>query len=66
MKRCMISFHDQAYETLKSLANRRGKSMAEVIRDALCIEVWAQQTKDEGGRLLIERPNGDIREILIR
>jgi predicted DNA-binding protein len=63
--RVNVNFSESAYETLDELARRRGKTMSEVLRDAISLEKWFEDTRDEGGRVLVER-DGEAREIIPR
>jgi predicted DNA-binding protein len=63
--RVNVNFSESAYETLDELARRRGKTMSEVLRDAISLEKWFEDTRSEGGRVLIER-DGEAREIIPR
>ncbi len=64
-KRVNVNFSQGAYDDLETIADQRGKSKAEVLRDAIALERLFHDTKREGGRLLIER-DGEIREIIPR
>jgi hypothetical protein len=65
-KRVNVNFSESAYKTLETLAEEKGETMAEVLRDALSLEkfVW-DVTQKEKGRILVER-NGAVQELLIR
>jgi len=63
--RVNVNFTENAYETLDELARERGKSMSEVLRDAISLEKWFEETRREGGRVLVER-DGEAREIIPR
>jgi predicted CopG family antitoxin len=62
--RVNVNFSDDAYEVLTEMARRKGKSISEVLRDAIALEKWFEDTKEEGGRVLVERDNGQMREIV--
>jgi metal-responsive CopG/Arc/MetJ family transcriptional regulator len=69
MARFSVSFSDEAYATLEEIARREGKTKVEVLRDALALEKWFQDTKRSGGRVLVERQNGtgsQLREVVAR
>ncbi|MDQ4001388.1 MAG: ribbon-helix-helix protein, CopG family [Actinomycetota bacterium] len=60
-----IDFSEEAYEALERLAEEKGVSMAEVLRDAISLEQWIEQLrKDKDARLLIER-EGERRELVL-
>jgi hypothetical protein len=61
-----VNFSEGAYRDLNTLAERRGKTMSEVLRDAISLERWFDETKREGNKVLVEQPDGRIREIVPR
>jgi predicted DNA-binding protein len=61
--RVNVNFSEEMYDTLKSLAKRRGKSIPEVIRQAVAFEIWYQSTEDTSSHILVER-DGVTREVL--
>ncbi len=63
--RVNVNFSDAAYRELNELAQRRGKTMSEVLRDSLALERWFDETQREGSRVLVER-DGKVREIIPR
>lgn len=58
-------FSDKAFKELESLARERGKSKTEVLRDAVALEKWFEEARQEGSRVLVER-DGQVREIIAR
>jgi metal-responsive CopG/Arc/MetJ family transcriptional regulator len=64
--RVNVNFSENAYRTLEDLADRKGKSMSEVLRDAIALEKWFQDTNDEGGKVLVEQEGGRAREVIPR
>ena len=65
LKRVNANFSGEAYEILQTLAKQKGKTISEILRDAVALEKWIEDTKVEGGRILVER-NGKISEVVIR
>ena len=65
-KKVNVNFSPSAYSTLEKLAELKGKTMSEVLRDAIGLEKWFTDTTNEGGRILVERPDGKIREVIPR
>jgi hypothetical protein len=63
--RVNVNFSESAYETLEELAQRKGKSMSEILRDAIALEKWFDDTYREGGRFLVDR-NGETKEVIPR
>ena len=64
-KRVSVDFTAGAYDDLAELARIRGKTKAAIIRDALSLEKWFQETQQTGGRVLVEH-QGKAREIIRR
>lgn len=61
-----VNFSDGAYRDLSSLAESKGTTMSEVLRDAIALERWFDETRREGSRVLVEQPDGSIREVVPR
>ena len=62
-----VSFSENAYATLEKLADEKGKSMADVLTcDAIALEKWFTDTTKEGNKVLVERRDGKIREVVPR
>lgn len=67
--RFSVSFSDDAYRTLEEIAKRRGTTKVDVLRDSIALEKWFDDTRREGGRILVERRSGngtEIREVVPR
>jgi len=64
-RRVNMNLPQKTYDELEKLAAEKGKTLSEVIRDALALELWFEETRDKGGRVLVER-NGKAREIVAR
>lgn len=65
-RRLSVTFADSTYRVLEDLAERKRKSMAEVLRDALALENYAQRAVEEGSQLLIRQKDGQVQELLLR
>lgn len=63
--RVNVNFSEGAYAELQRLAALKGKTISDVLRDALGLEKWFQDVIDGGGRVLVER-NGQAREVIAR
>jgi ribbon-helix-helix CopG family protein len=61
-----INLPQEEFEALRQLAQRRGSTMADVVRRAISTEKFLDQTRAEGGKVLIEGKDKQIRELLIR
>src|SRR5690349_1214976 len=62
VRRVNVNFAPSAYEALERLAQRRGKTLSEILRDAIQLESWLQAAEDEGWHVLLER-DGHVREL---
>jgi Ribbon-helix-helix protein, copG family len=65
VRRVNVNFADSTYSVLEELARKRGKTMAEVLRDAIALEKWIDDARSEGGRLLIKQGD-ETRELVLR
>lgn len=63
-RRVNVHFPEEAYEVLAEIARRKDRSISDVLRDAVALEKWYEDTKREGGRVLVERDDGQLREIV--
>ncbi len=62
--RVNANFSRDAYEILADIAEKRGKSISDVLRDAIAFEKWYQDTIDDGGHVLVERDGGRVLELV--
>ncbi|GAC1331530.1 MAG: hypothetical protein NVSMB13_19870 [Mycobacteriales bacterium] len=65
-RRVNVNFSDEVYNELTKIAKERGKSLSDVLRDAVTLEKYVAETRRDGGRLLVEKPSGETRELLVR
>ena len=63
-RRVNVNFSDQAYRTLEDVAAMRGLTMSDTLRQAIALFSWYVETKRQGGRVLVERPDGAVRELI--
>lgn len=63
-RRVNVNFSEQAYQTLEALARLTGRSMSDVLRDAIALKSWFERTRAEGGHILVELPDGKVREVI--
>jgi len=64
-QRININLSDEAYASLQKLALLKDKNMSETLRDALALEKWFQNTRKEGGHILVKKGR-EIHEIIPR
>jgi metal-responsive CopG/Arc/MetJ family transcriptional regulator len=65
-KRVNVNFSDEVFGELDRIAKERGKSLSDVLRDAVTLEKYVHDTRQGGGKLLIWTPDGQTRELLVR
>lgn len=63
MKRVGVVFSDSAYTQLEAIAESRGLTVTDVIREAINLEKWLEDTLRSGARVLTER-DGLCREVV--
>lgn len=64
--RVNVNFSEGAFTDLTRLANELGKTKAEVLRDAIALECWFHDERRTGNRILIERTDGVLCEVVPR
>lgn len=62
-KRVTVNFAPSTYRVLRELASDRGKTIAEVLREAIALSKWVYDTRKQGGHILVEY-NGKTHEIV--
>lgn len=60
-----VVISDDAYRALEKIAKKRGKTVDQILRDALAHETWFQDELDNGNRLLLEN-KGNVKEIVLK
>lgn len=65
MKRVQMDFSEEAWATLTALAVREGRTPAEVVRRAIALECWWQQTTAEGARIFVQERGGSLSEAVM-
>ncbi|MCI0634934.1 MAG: ribbon-helix-helix domain-containing protein [Actinobacteria bacterium] len=66
MKKVTVNLSDETIEDLKAVAEKRGITLTEAIRKAIATEKFVQDERDEGAKILIEKPGGRVREVEFR
>ena len=59
-----VEFSDDVYAVLQQLAQRKGRTTGEMLRDIIALAKWLEDTRAAGGRILVERGMGNIKEII--
>ncbi|MEO8971130.1 MAG: ribbon-helix-helix protein, CopG family [Ktedonobacteraceae bacterium] len=62
-RRIAATLAPSTYEALQELANSKGVSMADALRDAIALSKWFKDTQDSGVNILIEK-NGRMERVL--
>ncbi len=60
-----VSLSGQAYEALKEIAEQNNKSIIEVLEEAIGMERWRQQIREEEARVIIERKDGRKTQLVL-
>jgi len=61
-----VNLPDSTLASLEEIARKRGKSMSQVIRDAIATEKFLQDATDHGGKILIKDKDSSVKQLLIR
>jgi predicted transcriptional regulator len=65
MRRLTLDLSDDMYSLLDKLANRRGATMTEVIKDALLLANWSEKEQEAGATSIYsERSDGNRGEFI--
>ena len=59
-----VVISDEAYEALQEIAERRGITVADALKEALALEKWYLETKEDGGHILVRHKDGDVQELV--
>lgn len=62
---CYVKFGDSIVTTLKYMADQRDTSISEIISQAVGLYHTAFTNAQAGGKLLMEKPNGQLVELLV-
>jgi hypothetical protein len=65
-RRVNVYFSDEVYSELARIAKERGKTLSDVLRDAVTLERYVADAQREGSRLLVEKADGETRELVVR
>ena len=64
--RVSANLPEETFKMLKELAAKRGVSMTEILRRAVALEDYVDEAIDEGGKILVEKRDGEMRQLLFR
>jgi hypothetical protein len=65
-KRMSISLSGDTAELLEFLAESQGISQNEAIRRAIATEVYFTKERQDGSKVLLQKPDKEIREVVFR
>ncbi len=66
VKKLTINLSGPIYETLQKLAAQQGVSVTEALRKAIGTEEFLRQQKNDGGKVLIQDADKNLKEVLFR
>ena len=61
-----VNLTDDAMAALKELADKRGVTLGQALGQAIASEKYFSDEISKGGKVLIERPNQTVREVVNR
>jgi predicted transcriptional regulator len=64
MPRFNVDFSDEATAVLDELATKQGATKSDIIRKAIALQRWFEETREAGAKVLVELPDGRLREIV--
>ena len=66
VKKVTVNLSDETIRDLREVADKRGITLTEAIRRAIATEKFVQDERDEGSKILVEKPGGRVREVEFR
>lgn len=61
-----VNLTDDALAALRELAEKRGITLGQALGQAIASEKFLMDEVSRGGKVLIERPNQTVREVVLR
>ena len=61
-----VNLTGDAIQAVRELADKRGISIGEALRQAIATEKFLSDETSKGSKVLIDRPNQPTREVVIR
>ena len=65
-RKLTVNLSDEAVTALEAISAQRGVSVTEVLRQAIASEKFLNDEVSKGAKILVERPNQPLREIVLR
>ena len=63
MRKLTLTLSEKDYKTIEDLAKQKERGKTDIIREALNLAQWYETERSEGSRIIIERPDGKLREL---
>lgn len=61
-----VNLTDEALTALRELAAKRGVTLGQALGQAIASEKFLQDEVSKGGKVLIEKPDQTVREVVLR
>lgn len=61
-----VNLPEETVEAIRQIAERRGTTMTEALRQAIESEKFFDQEIRNGSKILVERPDNSVRQIVLR
>ena len=61
-----VNLSSEVIDVLRELAQKRGTTMTDVLRQAIGTEKFIDEVNEDGGKILIEDKNGKMRQLVFR
>jgi predicted transcriptional regulator len=61
-----VNLNDEAMSALRELADKRGVTLGQALGQAIASEKFFSDEISKGGKVLIEKPDRTVREVVIR
>jgi cysteine synthase len=61
-----VNLNDEAMSALRELADKRGVTLGQALGQAIASEKFFSDETSKGGKVLIEKPDRTVREVVIR
>ncbi len=64
-KQINVRFDGGTLEQIEELSELTGKTVSEILRESVNLTNWLYRERDKGTRILLERPDSDLREVVL-
>jgi hypothetical protein len=66
MQKLTLTLSDKDYQAIEELAKKTEVSKTDVVRRAIDLAQWYETERAAGSKILVERPDGKLREVVTR